>query len=298
MKRLIMLITIAGFAVALAAGLFAGCTEQEEVGGEVEAWEMPEIEEVEAGEFSEVGDPEPEPEVEEDPDPEEVPEIEVDPEPEIEQPPTPAQLPLLQPEDIGMTHDEINALAIQRADELQGLFLDFMRGSTKDLIFADYDGGVMGIYYGSGDEYELLFAIIADDRFKTLDDLFSAFNQVCTPELSEKLIMYSGTQYRDIDGKLAVRINESPGDPYLSIEGSKYISYEIIGDEIILNFTVELFFDPRQEHDTWSEEYSLHLKNINGEWLVSNAHYFDVITHGYHWKSYNYLRYSERIARS
>jgi len=192
--------------------------------------------------------------------------------------------------EIDMTDDEINALAIQRADELQKLFLDFLRLDQWNLPFTfDMQGEHLIAILTDEKGNEFLqggFFSVVHNEIKTYEDLFSLFTTICTQELSSSLLKKDGSYYVNIDGKLAL------GETVLSYPYSKgsqteYVSYEILDDEIKLNFIAHIIA-PVEDAPEEKREYSIIIKNINGEWLISGLSGIDaLLNHGYFWNEYS-----------
>jgi|GEM_PF-2236133 len=197
---------------------------------------------------------------------------------EIEEPVFP-EIPAI---DINMTDEEVYELAMKRGDELSRLFLDFLNFSMRHVSFScDYKDRKIGEhvgYFGKVSQFE--FYKVNHDTIKTYNDLLALFNKTCTPEYSEFLLKHASHQFTDIDGEIYF-IETMKTRPVRSDEEVVYNSFEVQGEEIKLNFTVNMNFIYTQEIEPSYEDYSIFLKNIDGEWLVSGC--TDVHTHGYEW---------------
>jgi hypothetical protein len=190
-----------------------------------------------------------------------------------------------------MTDDEVYELAIKRADELSALWMDFLQYDDSQLIITyDKNDWAREEYTdpNTGQEYNDVFFAVTNENFKTYDDIFKIFNQTCTPDYSDTLLKYSyGTAYAEIDGKLYISDTILCRGPLESL-GGEYISYEVVGDKIKLNFIVRTFYE-NVDYAT-EDEYSIFLENIESEWLISDCkHVFysdGIYYHGYFWNSF------------
>jgi hypothetical protein len=195
-------------------------------------------------------------------------------------------VPPLRPSDIGMT-EEIYALAMQRANELAGLFLDFLQFNEYELVFSfDVDNTIGGNRISvNGYEYIDRFFVVNHETLKTYNDLYMQFNKTCVPELSTRLLKQTSHYYTDINGQLHFSDTMLARGPMMSIEGGKLVSFNILNEnEILLYFTVDMFYAGDAAYEGRTIEYSITLKDINDEWLIADCLTLNAITHhGYEW---------------
>jgi hypothetical protein len=199
-------------------------------------------------------------------------------------------IPTLQPSDIGMTEEEIYALAMQRADELQRLFLDFLQHELKYLKFSiDKENPVDStLTLEDGSEHIVPFYLTSHDTIKTYDHLYEIFNKTCTPELSTWLLKHSSHYYTDIDGQLG--LFETMRTHPLNCDEVRLDSFVILNyNKIRLDFTADLYWlnDTNgyiTKVDFPFDGYSILLEYIDGEWFISDCSGVNgICTHGYHW---------------
>ncbi|MCL2086122.1 MAG: hypothetical protein FWH05_00825 [Oscillospiraceae bacterium] len=211
----------------------------------------------------------------------EIDEVEIEETDELEIETEESGLPEIPPIDINMTDEEVYELAMKRGDELSRLFLDFLNISLRHVSFScDYKDRKIGEYvYYFGDVGQHEFFKVNHDTIKTYNDLLELFNKTCTPEYTEFLLKHASHQFTDIDGEIYF-FETMLTRMVRSDEEVVYNSFEVQGDEIKLNFTVNMNNHPEGNSD-WYIDYSIFLKNIDGEWLVSGC--TDVHTHGYEW---------------
>jgi len=181
--------------------------------------------------------------------------------------------PYIPPIEINMTDDEVRELAVKRSNELHELFMNFLQCDEGKLIFPFEYGKntvypVPYLFEDGSEEIFLAFYIAIHDEIKTYDDLYSLFCKTCTPDYSTKLLKFTSIQYTDFEGKLCFYETELCPGPEVTT-GVEYNSYEVEGDRIKLNFTAHLYYDDGDIYIESDHEYSIYLKEIDGEWLVS-----------------------------
>jgi len=181
--------------------------------------------------------------------------------------------------DIGMTDEEIYELGMKRADELHKLYMDFLHYPLDTVSFSyDFKNYVIGKYETiSGYIYDHYgFTIINHETIKTYSDLFSLFCKTCTLEYSTYLLKHASYQFAEIDGQLGFAMNgvEVPMADRSS-KGYMLNSFNITAEnEIELKFSLQidiLFGEPEPYEDGRFIDYSIFLKNIDGEWLISDC---------------------------
>ena len=185
--------------------------------------------------------------------------------------------------DIGMTDEEIYELGMKRADELHELFMDFLSFRIRDNLVFNRGNSAKAVYvFEDVGEIELTFSKVIHDTIKTYDDLYTVFNEVCTPEFSTYLLNQVSHLYIDIDGSLYFNKNEFLAWPYSHEGGAKLDSFEIVdSNKIKLNFIAK--YSGPVSDEIQEKEYAVYLTNIEGAWLVSDC--LNICFHGYSWNS-------------
>ena len=198
------------------------------------------------------------------------------------------ELPELTAADIGMTEDEFYAVVKNLTDEYKKLVLDFLyyddgcQIGTYEKIkleFPDFENKIIFNFntdnmiesYCALCENDELFYIVFHDTIKTYDDLYETFNEICTPEFSTR-VLNSVYEYADIDGHLCFHMSTGGGRICTLYYDAGVTSFSVLSeDEIILYFDSYMYFDG----------FSIQLKKINDNWLISSHAPRDVIK--YYW---------------